>query len=50
MKGEAKPREDVIKYLLQRLEILQQWMEKQTFYRFYSSSLLFVFDGSKFFS
>jgi len=37
---------DVIKYLLDRLSVFLSWMEIQTVYRFYSSSLLFVYDGA----
>jgi len=36
---------DVIKHFIERLTILFSWMEIQTHYRFYSSSLLFVYDG-----
>jgi len=38
-------RQDVIKYLIERLTVLLSWMDIQTVYRFYSSSLLFVYDG-----
>jgi len=42
--GEAV-RLDVINYYIKRLAALFNWMKEQTHYRFYSSSLLFVYDG-----
>jgi hypothetical protein len=38
-------RKDMINYFLGRLETLLTWMESQKFWRFYSSSLLFVYEG-----
>jgi len=38
-------RYDVIKYYLEKLNLLYNWMEIQTVYRFYSSSILFIYDG-----
>lgn len=43
--GNEQPRLDVVDYFIGRMEILKEWMEKQTSFRFYSSSLLFVYDG-----
>jgi len=37
---------DVIKYYLEKLNFLSSWMETQTHYRFFSSSILFIFDGA----
>jgi len=39
-------RADVIKYFLDKLTSLLGWMEIQMAYRFFSSSLLFVYDGT----
>jgi len=39
-------RVDVITYYINRLIILFNWMKEQTSFRFYSSSLLFVYDGA----
>lgn len=39
-------RADVIKYFLEKLTSLLGWMEIQMAYRFFSSSLLFVYDGT----
>jgi len=38
-------RQDIIKYFITRLELIFSWMQTQNLYRFYSSSLLFVFEG-----
>jgi len=38
-------RVDVINFFIKRLLVLFNWMKEQTLYRFYSSSLLFVYDG-----
>jgi len=38
-------RSDVINHFVEKLEILLSWMETQQLFRFYSSSLLFVFEG-----
>lgn len=46
--GNEQPRLDVLEMYINRMEILKEWMEKQTSFRFYSSSLLFVYDGTFF--
>jgi len=38
-------RTDIINYFIGRLETLLNWMESQKLWRFYSSSLLFVYEG-----
>jgi hypothetical protein len=45
--GNEQPRLDVVDYYISRMEVLKEWMEKQTSFRFYSSSLLFVYDGMR---
>jgi len=42
----AELRSDIIKFYIEKLSILLKWMETQTVYRFYSSSLLFIYDGA----
>jgi len=41
-----KIRVDVVTYYIKRIYVLLNWMKEQTLYRFYSSSLLFVYDGA----
>jgi len=38
-------RDDVVRFMIDRITVLLSWMEVQTVYRFYSSSLLFVYEG-----
>src|SRR5262245_55574837 len=38
-------RVDVLKYVLGRLKVLHDWLATQKAYRFFSSSLLFVYEG-----
>uniref|UniRef100_A0A6B2LEB9 Kinase n=1 Tax=Arcella intermedia TaxID=1963864 RepID=A0A6B2LEB9_9EUKA len=38
-------RKDVVLYFIERLTLLLSWMNTQNYYRFYSSSLLFVYEG-----
>jgi inositol-hexakisphosphate kinase len=38
-------RKDVIKFFLDQLRVLLKWFEEQRSLRFYSSSLLFVYEG-----
>lgn len=38
-------RKDVINYFLGQLRVLLKWFEEQRLLRFYSSSLLFVYEG-----
>jgi len=36
----------ILKYYISQLEIIREWMNVQCQYRFYSSSILFVYDGA----
>jgi len=36
----------VMKFYIERLNILLRWMEIQNQYRFYSSSILFIYDSA----
>jgi len=41
----SKIRYDAIHFFIQKLSILYSWMKEQQVYRYYSSSILFVYDG-----
>jgi len=42
-----KIRKDLAKHYLEKLKILKSWYEKQSVFRLYSSSLLFVYEGEE---